>query len=251
MIEAAIPPDEDARLATLRSYRVLDTPPEPVYDRLTELAAAVAETPMALISLIDADRQWFKSRVGIDVMETDRCIAFCAHTILNAEPLVIDDVTADPRFADNPLVGGAPHIRSYAGFPLVAPSGCRLGTLCVVGTEPQTLSRHQQSILSTIATQVQIYLEMRRKAAMDDGLAGTSLDRIAQEITTTLEGIAAAQQYLDEAELTEESRFHLSSSQHATAHLAYVVGDLLDRLEAVPLGETAPTSKIDLRQDPT
>lgn len=129
MIPAPPPRNEAARLAYLRSLQVLDTEPEEACDDLVRIAAEVCGTPIALISLIDEARQWFKSKIGIDAKETEREIAFCSHTILQHDVMVVEDATADPRFADNPLVTGDPHIRFYAGAPLETEHGLRLGTL--------------------------------------------------------------------------------------------------------------------------
>ena len=134
---APLPHDEPARIATLRALRLLDTPREPAFDRITRLAAHTFDAPMALISLVDVDRQWFKSRVGIDDEQTHRDISFCAWAILGDRPLVVPDATLDVRFATNPMVTGLPEVRFYAGAPLRAEDGHAIGTVCVVDTEPR------------------------------------------------------------------------------------------------------------------
>jgi len=136
-MQAALPHNETDRLIALRALCQLDTPADPEFDLITELAAKTFDAPVAAISLIDAERQWFKSRVGIDLCETPRDIAFCAHAIHSVEPTVVLDARSDGRFADNPLVTGAPHVRFYAGVPLVNAAGLSYGTLCVIGTEPR------------------------------------------------------------------------------------------------------------------
>jgi PAS domain S-box-containing protein len=139
MQEAPLPSDEAARLEALRALAVLDTPQEERFDRITRIAADLFQVPICTITLIDANRQWFKSCIGLDVRETPRAFSFCAHAVLQDETLVIPDALADPRFADNPLVTGEPHIRFYAGHPLSSPDGYKLGTLCLIDREPRTL----------------------------------------------------------------------------------------------------------------
>lgn len=137
MPAAPIPNNEPARLATLRALRLLDSPSEERFDRLTRVARRLFKAPIALVSLIDENRQWFKSCIGLNVAETSRDISFCGHAILHDDVLVIPDARNDARFYDNPLVTGAPGIRFYAGQPLTAPNGSKLGTLCVIDTHPE------------------------------------------------------------------------------------------------------------------
>jgi diguanylate cyclase (GGDEF)-like protein/PAS domain S-box-containing protein len=155
--------DEPARLAALCRLDVLDTPPEPEFDDLTRLAAVVCGTPIALVSLVDACRQWFKSRHGLDAAETPRDVAFCAHAITQTDLFVVPDATADPRFRDNPLVTGGPKIRFYAGTPLVTADGHALGTLCVIDTTPRTLTAVQADALRVLGRQVVAQLALRQK----------------------------------------------------------------------------------------
>ena len=157
----AKPRNEAQRLAALWQLGVLDTPPEPAYDDLGELARNIAGTPIGLISLVDAERQWFKCAVGLDpgVRETPRDVSFCGHAILQRQPLVVNDALSDPRFQDNPLVQGEPHIRFYAGLPLVGRSGDALGTLCVIDREPRQLSDTQLDALERLARVVVRQLE--------------------------------------------------------------------------------------------
>ena len=145
---------EEARLAALHGYAILDTGPERSFDRLTRLAAAICETPISLVSLIDERRQWFKSSVGIGAGETSRDIAFCHHAIQKAEIFEVEDATADDRFRHNPLVQSDPNIRFYAGQPLQDPDGYRLGTLCVIDREPRKLTEHQREALRLLAEEV-------------------------------------------------------------------------------------------------
>ncbi len=156
--------DEERRLATLGRYGVLDTPPEQAFDDLTRLAAQVLGTPIALVSLIDRDRQWFKSRVGIEVCSTPRDMAFCAHAIHGDDVMVVEDALQDPRFANNPLVTGDPFIRFYAGAPLIADDGLALGTLCVIDRQPRRFDATQRETLALLARQVMAQLTLHRQS---------------------------------------------------------------------------------------
>jgi GAF domain-containing protein len=161
-MKAEIPKDEAQRLTALREYRVLDTESEQAYDDLTQLAATVCHVPSAFVSLVDEARQWFKSRVGFEPTETARDISFCAHAILKPEPLIVPDALKDSRFADNELVTKPPHIRFYAGFPLVTPEGFALGALCAVDTRPRQLGQAQMKSMVALSRQIMTLLELRR-----------------------------------------------------------------------------------------
>ena len=155
---------ERARLAALHRYRILDTLPERDFDALAALAAQVCGTPMALISLIDATRQWCKAKVGITASETARDDAFCGHAIAQSDLLVVPDARLDARFVDKPWVTGPPHIRFYAGAPLVTPEGEAIGTLCVLDRVPRQLTPEQGEALRVLSGQVMAHLESRRAA---------------------------------------------------------------------------------------
>ncbi len=161
-MSAPLPADEKERLDELRQYKILDTLAESEYDDLVYLASKICGTPIALVSLVDQDRQYFKARVGLEVSETPRDVAFCAHAILKPELMVVNDAKADERFADNPLVKSDPNIRFYAGTPLITPAGHAMGTLCVIDRVPRTLDKAQRESLLALGRQVEALLSLRR-----------------------------------------------------------------------------------------
>ena len=164
-VPAPLPSNEATRLVALRRLGLLDTPEEERFGRITRLAQQLSRAPIALITLVDADRQWFKSRQGLDVTGTPRDAAICAYAILNDETLVVPDTLADPRFGDNPLVVGSPRIRFYAGHPLHAPDGHRVGTLCVIDHRPRELSAADLEALRDLATLAEAELRAQRAEA--------------------------------------------------------------------------------------
>jgi diguanylate cyclase (GGDEF)-like protein len=159
--------DEPGRLAALHRYEVLDTPREEAFDRITELVRTVLAIPICAVSLVDADRQWFKACAGESLTQTSRDISFCTHTIQEREAFHVSDTKLDPRFAENPLVTGTPFIRSYLGAPLSAPDGYNVGALCAIDVVPRTYSPDQQQILQSFASLVVDELELRRIAQVD------------------------------------------------------------------------------------
>jgi PAS domain S-box-containing protein len=164
-MKAPLPENEAERLAALRSFAILDTPPEPAYDELSALAASICQTPIALISLVDENRQWFKSGVGWACGETPRDVAFCAHAILQPDLLIVPNARADERFATNPLVTSSPHIRFYAAAPLVTAEGHALGTLCVLDHKPRELTAEQVRALRALSHQVVAQFHLRKQLA--------------------------------------------------------------------------------------
>ncbi|MBW4640793.1 MAG: GAF domain-containing protein [Gloeocapsa sp. UFS-A4-WI-NPMV-4B04] len=170
------PNQEAARLEALREYNILDTPSEQAYDDFTSLASYICQVPIALISLVDAERQWFKSKIGLEANQTARNISFCGYTILSDQTLVVKDALCDKRFCDNPLVTSAPSIRFYAGAPLITPAGYVIGSLCVIDQKPRDLSDSQKLALEALGRQVVTQLELRR---ISSNLAN-ALDKIKQ-----------------------------------------------------------------------
>ena len=165
----ALVSDEQERLEALRSYNIIDTDPEPVFNDLAQLAAYVCGTPMAVVSLLDDERQWLKARVGIDLREVPREQTFCQYALRANDVFEIPDTLADARYASNPMVTGAPHIRFYVGTPLLTPEGYSLGTLCAFDTVPRSLSTDQREALRLLARQVMAHLELRRtRLLLDD-----------------------------------------------------------------------------------
>lgn len=168
--------DEVQRLAALHGYDVLDTPPEEAFDRITRVVKSALQVPIALISLVDEERQWFKSKQGLDTVQTPREISFCTHAIHQDSPFVVNDANTDDRFADNPLVVGEPNISFYAGVPLKTPDGHNIGTLCAIDSAPRKLGATEIAILQDLARLVIDSLELRR-IAMADALTGAHTRR--------------------------------------------------------------------------
>ena len=185
---AALPDNEAARLARLKALAVLDTSPEPIFDALTRAAALACEVPIALVSLVDEQRQWFKACTGLDVVETSRDLAFCAHAILSDALFEVPDATLDARFADNPLVLGAPGIRFYAGVPMVLPGGERIGTLCVIDRRPRRLDAEQRRLLAELAEATLQALLLRERTLE---VAWKSRSRLERELGDQARALAS------------------------------------------------------------
>lgn len=248
MPAAPLPANESTRLATLLGLEALDTPPDPRIDRLTQLAARLFDVPIVLVSLVDEKRQWFKSRRGIGITETPRDAAFCAHAILGSDVLVVEDAHADPRFADNPLVLGRPHIRFYAGAPLVAEDGSRLGTFCIIDSKPRQLDAAGRATLADLAGAAmdlltthrvleQVY-RAREEAMLAARAKGEFLAFMSHELRTPLNAVIGF------SELLERETFGPLGDPHykdyaalitnAGRHLLEVINSILDlsRIEA-------------------
>lgn len=168
MLEPSLPLDETQRLKSLHSLKILETPGEARYDRLTRMARRVFGVEICLVSLVDKHRQWFKSRQGLDACETSREISFCGHAILDKEPFIVSDTHEDERFVDNPLVTGPPNIRFYAGCPIHSPEGFRIGTLCIIDSQPKTLSQEDVDTLKDFAAMVEDEIKVSSQVTVDE-----------------------------------------------------------------------------------
>jgi signal transduction histidine kinase len=180
-MKAPLPENESERVKALRLYNILDTVPEEAFDEITQLAAHICGCPIATVSIIDEQRQWYKSRVGLELVETPRDMAFCAHTILGDKPLIVEDTTVDARFSDNPVVTGGPKVRFYAGVPLTNKDGYALGTLCVVDLITRRLSPEQAAALEALSRHVVTHLELRR-ALIERSLAEAQVQALNQSL---------------------------------------------------------------------
>ncbi len=198
---APLPANEARRVARLHALSVLDTDAEPLFDALTRIASQVTGAPMALISLIDSDRQWFKSSLGLEgISETPRDVAFCAYTILGTDLLEVHDARQDERFADNPLVTGAPDIRFYAGVPITLDDGLNMGSICVIDREPRALSETQQAMLKSLAEAVAEALELRMLSLQRQRDMEHEAERVRQQMANSLQlqrMLAASEAFLD------------------------------------------------------
>jgi adenylate cyclase len=173
---------EKARLEALHSQNILDTGSEEEFDRIVKVASFICGTPISLISLVDIDRQWFKSKIGLEVNETPRNVSFCSHAIQQEGIMEIEDASKDVRFKDNPLVTGDPNIRFYAGTPLVTENGLKLGTLCVIDKVPKTLSKEQKECLESLSKQVMDQFELKQQRKQLQQLNTSLLTELEQKI---------------------------------------------------------------------
>jgi signal transduction histidine kinase len=231
MSRAPRPPNEAARLGALREATILDSPPDDAFDAVTRLAASLCQAPIAVVSLVDKDRQWFKSRIGIDLVETPRDSAFCAWAILGEDVFEVPDAREDARFADNPLLSSGPRVRFYAGAPLRTEDGLALGTLCVYDRVPRRLSAEQRQTLGTLAEQIAARLDLRR-ARQRLAHTDTELLAAAREARTAIETSRASLERL-------KSEFIASVSHELRTPLTSIRG-ALGLLENGVLGQLSP-----------
>jgi signal transduction histidine kinase len=224
--------NETQRLQALREYRILDTEPEAAFDRLTAIAAAHYDAPIALVSLVDESRQWFKSRLGLDVCQTPREISFCTHAIRTDQPLIVNDASSHPGFADNPLVTGPPHIRFYAGCPLIAASGARIGTLCIIDHAPRPDFNFESSgVLRSLAALVVDEMELRlarERAEAESRAKSDFIATMSHELRTPMTSVMGYIELLAETELDEHQSECVRLVRKSSAHLLELLNDALD-----------------------
>lgn len=240
MISAPLPDNEEARQCSLDELQILDTLEEQAYDDLTLIAAQICDTPIALVSLIDHDRQWFKSHHGLDARETPRDVAFCAHAILGDQTFVVEDSLNDVRFSDNPLVTGAPHVKFYAGAPLILRNNIRVGTLCVIDDHARPLSDTQKQALEALARQVVSQLELRLKLqalARLDKVKDEFVSMVNHELRTPLTSVNGALSLLHHevtSTLPPQAKQLVDVALRNSGRLLNIVNDILDvsKLEA-------------------
>lgn len=261
MLIAKKPNNEPQRQKSLESFNILDTLPEEEYDNITAIAAKICGTPIALISLVDNDRQWFKSRQGLDTEETPRDVAFCAHAILEPDKLFeVNDATKDHRFIDNPLVTGNPNVVFYAGSPLVTPEGEALGTLCVIDHHPREMSQDSKDLLSLLSHHVVTHMQVRKnndelfrlneklnqeiekrkskeeelkiavkQAQQAERAKDQFLSNMSHEIRTPMNGIMGiAKLLLKESSLNDDHKDLVKHIDYSANHLLHIINDILD-----------------------
>ena len=230
--------NEEERLKSLEELNILDTPEEEIYDEITELAASICKTPIALVSLVDNKRQWFKSHHGLDARETPKEYAFCSHAILEEGIFEIKDSRKDERFHDNPLVTGDPHVIFYAGIPLTSPGDKNLGTLCVIDQKPKQLTSFQKKALTTLGKQVTAQLELRRRIShFEESVkelkqrneeTSNFMAHLSHEIRTPIDSIIGYTELLLESETEKERKENLNKIDQSSNILFELVNNTLD-----------------------
>ena len=255
MPAAPKPVNEQERLKALRAYAILDTPADRHFTDLVEVASYICETPIAMVSLVDADRQWFKAKVGVDVQQTTRDVAFCAHAILQEEMLEVADATRDPRFSDSALVTGEPGIRFYAGVPLITSDNFALGTLCVVDRQPRQLNASQREALEALSRQVVAMIETHRAYIRVRELAKQKDDflRVAShDLKNPLQAIRGATDLLslftEQEHSSPEMREFVDMIQDRAGAMQRIIEDFVD-CQAMEDGQLKLTlSSVDLTE---
>lgn len=231
-------PSEADRLAALHALQILDTPPETAFDRITGIAAEHYGVPIALVSLVDDCRQWFKSRHGLEATETRREVAFCARAIGSDEPFIVNDATVHPDFADNPLVTGPPHVRFYAGCPLITQPGIRVGTLCIIDHAPRPeFGRGDTGILAALAGLVVDEMELRlarARAEADSRAKSGFIATMSHELRTPMTAVMGYAELLADSGLDERQGDYVHHIRESGSHLVRLLNDMLDlsRIEA-------------------
>ncbi|MEI1280076.1 response regulator [Leptospira venezuelensis] len=235
---APLPENEKDRVQALRRYRILDTPPEEKYDGIIKAASLICGTPMALVSLIDSERQWFKARMGLEVNETPRQISFCQFAVSENKALVVEDALNDPRFRQNPLVLNDPNIRFYAGAPLRTPDGYVLGTLCVIDTQPKKISEAEVKALEALANSVVSFMELDAKSQALIQLQSVALElqkakeqffiNMNHELRTPVHGILGMVDLLHQTNNIELQKEYLGSLTESSEHLIRLINDVID-----------------------
>ncbi|MFB9862296.1 sensor histidine kinase [Rufibacter immobilis] len=261
MTKPAIPANEAQRLQALDRYQILDSLPEKDFDDLTKVAAAICQTPISLITLVDTDRQWFKSVLGLEASETPRDLAFCAHAINNPEaPFIVPDATKDARFSENPLVTGDPNVVFYAGVTLNTPDGHALGTLCVIDHKPHELSADQLEALKALANQAMGQMELRRKnielealnqeiKVLNQNLTEFSY-RVTHDLKTPLRGIKSLSEWLLEEytpKLDDQGINYLNLIQKRSSQLQHLIDGILLFSKSTNLRLREP-DQVDLKE---
>ncbi len=238
MLAPASPKNEECRLASLHSLRILDTEPEERFDRITRLTKRLFNVPIALVSLVDKERQWFKSSVGLDAKETSREISFCGHAIHTSETFVVEDTLKDERFFDNPLVVNAPNIRFYAGQPITSPSGENIGTLCIIDRKKRTLTDDDIASLTDFAALVTDEFVSLQLATMDE-LTNITNRRGFKRLSQHCIDMAARQNHL-----CHLAYFDLNSFKLLNDNYGHMAGDQVLKIFAEQMLNTFRISDV-------
>jgi signal transduction histidine kinase len=254
-----VPDDEPARLAALHDAQVLDTPPEDDFDDIALLASEICGTPMGLLSFVDTDRQWVKAKVGIELEQTHRDVAFCAHAVTGKELLEVPDTAVDPRFAENPLVFGEQNFRFYAGAPVLLDGTHTVGTVCVIDKEPRELTTGQRRALRSLARHASVQLELRRYARRAgevadrlrqlDRMKDSFLSNVSHELRTPLSSIRGyLEMLLDDDFDAETSRRFFSVMQRNSDRLLTMIDDLITVARLNDEGTELDFAELDLAE---